>query len=189
MLKAKFGLDRLENIIQRCREEDPKAQEALYRMFAGKMFSLCLRYAQSYEEAQDNLQEGFIKVFKNIRQFRFEGSFEGWVRRIMVNVSIQEYRSQYRLYPLSGQEKNEALCLDNISDHVSEEDLMRLIRELPPRYRLVFNMYSIEGYSHKEIAEQLDITEGTSKSNLSRAREILQEKLKKYYDKSVIMGS
>lgn len=149
-------------------------------MFAGRMFSLCLRYADNEDEAKDNLQEGFIRVFSKIKQYRSEGSFEGWMRRIMVNISLQKYRDRLRMNPVHDLEVIREHAPETASDLLSEKDLLQFISELPPRYRLVFNMYAIEGYSHKEISEMLGITEGTSKSNLSRAREILQNKLKKY---------
>lgn len=173
-------MDQLEHIIEGCRDEDPKAQKELYQMFAGRMFSLCLRYADNEDEAKDNLQEGFIRVFKKIKQYRFEGSFEGWMRKIMVNTSLQKYRGRLKMNLVYELEEFREHAPENASDLVTEKDLLQIISELPPRYRLVFNMYAIEGYSHKEISEMLGITEGTSKSNLSRAREILQNKLKKY---------
>lgn len=149
-------------------------------MFAGKMYAVCLRYSRDQDEAKDNLQEGFIKVFSNIRQFKAAGSFEGWVRRIMVNTALQKYRGQYQLYALNDNEtKAYNIPVENVMEAMGEQELLDMIQELPPRYKLVFNMYAIEGYSHKEISEMLKITEGTSKSNLSRARDILQEKLKK----------
>jgi len=149
-------------------------------MFAGRMFSLCLRYADNEDEAKDNLQEGFIRVFRKIKQYRFEGSFEGWMRKIMVNISLQKYRDRLKMNPVYELEGVREQASETASDLVTEKDLLQMISELPPRYRLVFNMYAIEGYSHKEISEMLGITEGTSKSNLSRARDILQNKLKKY---------
>jgi len=173
-------VDQLEHIIKGCRDEDPKAQKELYQMFAGRMFSLCLRYADNADEAKDNLQEGFIRVFRKINQYRFEGSFEGWIRRIMVNVSLQKYRDRLRMNPVYELEGVREQIPESASDLLTEKELLQMISELPPRYRLVFNLYAIEGYSHREISEMLGITEGTSKSNLSRAREILQNKLKKY---------
>jgi len=173
-------VDQLEHIIKGCRDEDPKAQKELYQMFAGRMFSLCLRYADNEDEAKDNLQEGFIRVFRKIKQYRSEGSFEGWMRKIMVNISLQKYRDRMKMNPVYELEGVREQASETASDLVTEKDLLQMISELPPRYRLVFNMYAIEGYSHKEISEMLGISEGTSKSNLSRARDILQNKLKKY---------
>lgn len=147
------------------------------------MYSVCLRYSRDHDEAKDNLQDGFIKVFSNIRQFKGTGSFEGWVRKIMVNTALQKYRGQSQLYALNDNEtKAYNIPVENIMEAMGEKELLDMIMELPPRYKLVFNMYAIEGYSHKEISQILNITEGTSKSNLSRARDILQEKLKKIMD-------
>lgn len=181
-------MDRLEHIIEGCKSGDRKAQNELYQLFAGKMFAVCMRYARNHDEAKDNLQDGFINVFRHIGQFRHEGSFEGWVRRIMVNACLQKYRNQFLLYPLTGQEKNEELTIENVTEQMTVNDLSLIIQELPPRYKLVFNLYAIEGYNHKEIAGMLGITEGTSKSNLSRARDILQEKLKKQLESTVNIG-
>ena len=154
------------------------------------MYSVCLRYSRDQDEAKDNLQDGFIKVYSNIKQFKGAGSFEGWVRRIMVNTALQKYRGQSQLYALNDNEtKAYNIPVENVMDAMGEKELLEMIKELPPRYKLVFNMYAIEGYSHKEISEMLDITEGTSKSNLSRARDILQIKLKKLMDERTFLIS
>jgi RNA polymerase sigma factor (sigma-70 family) len=180
----------LNDIIKGCAEGKRQAQEDLYQMFAGKMYSVCLRYSRDQDEAKDNLQDGFIKVFSNIRQYKGTGSFEGWVRRIMVNTALQKYRGQYKLYALNDNEaKAYNIPVENVMEAMGEKELLDIIHELPPRYKLVFNMYAIEGYSHKEIGEMLYITEGTSKSNLSRARDILQDKLKKIMDERTFLIS
>jgi RNA polymerase sigma factor (sigma-70 family) len=180
----------LNDIVKGCAEGKRQAQEDLYHMFAGKMYSVCLRYSRDQDEAKDNLQDGFIKVFSNIRQYKGTGSFEGWVRRIMVNTALQKYRGQYQLYALNDNEtKAYNIPVENVMEAMGEKELLDIIHELPPRYKLVFNMYAIEGYSHKEIGEILDITEGTSKSNLSRARDILQDKLKKNMDERTFLIS
>lgn len=172
----------LENIAKECASGNVHAQEKLYRMLAPKMFGVCLRYAKDYTEAEDNLQEGFIRVFSNIGKFRHEGSLEGWVRRIMVNVSLEKYRKYHLLHPVE-----DVLVYDNqnVSDDIIEkitaDELVKLIQELPPRYRMVFNLYVMEGMNHKEIAEAMNISEGTSKSNLARARDILKRKVTKLY--------
>lgn len=167
-----------------------QAQEDLYKMFAPRMYAVCLRYSRDQDEARDNLQDGFIKVFENMKQFKGLGSFEGWVRRIMVNTALQKYRGHYQLYALSDQESKAGnIPVENIMESIGERELLEMIQELPPRYKLVFNMYAIEGYAHKEIAEMLGITEGTSKSNLSRARDILQDKLRKTMSERTIMIS
>ena len=180
----------LDDIVKGCAEGKRQAQEDLYRLLAGKMYSVCLRYSRDQDEAKDNLQDGFIKVYSNIKQFKGAGSFEGWVRRIMVNTALQKYRGQSQLYALNDNEtKAYNIPVENVMDAMGEKELLEMIKELPPRYKLVFNMYAIEGYSHKEISEMLDITEGTSKSNLSRARDILQIKLKKLMDERTFLIS
>ncbi|MFV0590418.1 MAG: RNA polymerase sigma factor [Draconibacterium sp.] len=156
-----------------------RAQEKLYRMFASKMFAVCLRYSRDNTEAEDNLQEGFIKVFSSIKSFRHEGSFEGWIRRIMVNVSLEKFRKQQVMYPVEDVSvfENEQYS-DEIMDDISAQEILALIRELPPRYRMVFNLYVMEGMNHEEISREMGISKGTSKSNLARAREILKVKVK-----------
>jgi RNA polymerase sigma-70 factor (ECF subfamily) len=146
------------------------------------MFGVCLRYAKDATEAEDNLQEGFIKVFANLKSFRQDGSFEGWVRRIMINVSLEKLRKQHLLYPVEDVAVYDTVNFsDDVIARIAAEDLLKLIQQLPPRYRLVFNLYVIDGMSHQEIAKQMSITEGTSKSNLARAREILKKKVQKNF--------
>lgn len=171
----------LEQLINDCKKNDRKAQEQLYRLFASKLFTVCLKYARNYVEAQDNLQDGFIIIFNKIEQYNFKGSFEGWAKRIMVNQSLQQYRGISYL-ELSTDNVSEEINLELDEDQVSMEYLMKIIQELPDRYRLVFSLYVLDGYSHKEIAELLGINEGTSKSNLSRARQLLKEKIEKLSD-------
>jgi RNA polymerase sigma-70 factor (ECF subfamily) len=176
-------VDRLENIIKGCLKGNRTSQEQLYRMFSNRMFGLCLQYAENYDDACDILQEGFIKVYRKMDQFSGKGSFEGWIRRIMINTALERYRSQLRLYPLTENEgRKEDQTSVEVLDQLSADDLIKLVQSLPPRYRMVFNMYAIEGYTHKEIAESMGITVGTSKSNLSRARDILQKKVKEYFN-------
>jgi RNA polymerase sigma-70 factor (ECF subfamily) len=142
------------------------------------MFSVCLKYSRNYAEAEDNLQDGFLIIFRKIGQFNFKGSFEGWIKRIMVNNVLQQYRNATYMEIVTDDIAEEVeVELDN--DNVSLDYLMKIIQELPDRYRLVFNLYVIDGYSHKEIADMLEITTGTSKSNLARARMILKEKIEK----------
>lgn len=146
------------------------------------MYAVCLRYANNADDAQDLLQEGFIKVYRNLHRFRAEGSFEGWVRRVFINSSIEHFRKKsIQLSRVS--EKEEGIIGDtDISalDTLAEKDIINLIKDLSPGYRTVFNLYVVEGFSHKEIAEQLGISEGTSKSQLARARSILQKKVSHY---------
>lgn len=142
------------------------------------MFGVCLRYAKDATEAEDNLQEGFIKVFTNLKSFRHDGSLEGWIRRIMVNVSLEKIRKNHVMYPVEDVTVYDSINFsDDVIAKMSAEDLLNMIRELPPRYQLVFNLYVIEGMSHQEIAREMSINEGTSKSNLARARDILKKKV------------
>jgi RNA polymerase sigma-70 factor (ECF subfamily) len=168
------------DIIRRSLDGDQAAQKALYDALAGKMYGVCLRYARDESEARDMLQDGFIRVFQSLDRFRFEGSFEGWVRRIIVNTALEYLRKEdYRTTSIEDADFQDPPGSHDVESGLSAQDLLAMIRELSPRYRMVFNLYAIEGYSHKEISEMLNISEGTSKSNLSRARTILQEKIKK----------
>ena len=172
------------DLIEGCIRGDRKMQKELYERFAPKMFGVCMRYASSNEEAEDILQEGFIKVFKKIGSYRNEGSFEGWIRRIFVNTAIEHFRRKTHQQPITEKEEStvEGKYL-SVLDALAEKDIVQLIQQLSPGYRTVFNMYVIEGYSHKQIAEELDISEGTSKSQLSRAKQILQELVQKHIEK------
>lgn len=179
----------LEEIIYKCREGNSGAQTALYRLFSAKMYGVCLRYAKDTGEAEDILQEGFLRVFTKINQFEFKGSFEGWMRRIMVNTALEKFRKHDRLYPVEEMKIYESTeFVEETISSITAGDLMRIIQELPPRYRMVFNLFAIEGYSHLEISEMMNISEGTSKSNLSRARVILQKSVEENFgsDKKVV---
>jgi RNA polymerase sigma factor (sigma-70 family) len=179
-------VDRLHKVIRGCQENKPGAQRELYDMFKTKMFGICMRYAGNYDDAQDILQDGFIKVFDKIHQFGFKGAFEGWIRKVMVNTALEKYRIHYRQVPVD--EHLSEIGQDDSKDIIADIDvteLIKIVEELSPRYRVVFNLYALEGFSHKEISDMLQISEGTSKSNLSRARTILQEKVNKYYFKTV----
>lgn len=170
------------DLIAGCIAGDRKMQEELYNRFASKMYAVCVRYANNADDAQDLLQEGFIKVYKNLHRFRAEGSFEGWVRRVFINSSIEHYRKkQAKLTTVSDKEENTIEDSDiSALDSLAERDIINLIQDLSPGYRTVFNLYVIEGYSHKEIGELLGISEGTSKSQLARAKSILQKKVTQY---------
>lgn len=173
----------IDEIRKGCVAGKHEAQEALYRLFSAKLYAICLRYAGNVEDAQDVLQEGFIKIFQKMHQYTGTGSFEGWLKRIVINTALEKYRSKYHLHTVPADENGnvDKPDDDNIIEMISANELMNIIQELTPQYRLVFNMYAIEGFSHKEIAEALSISEGTSKSNLSRARSILQQRVKKYF--------
>ena len=165
-----------DDLIKGCIEENRQLQEILYKRFSPKMYGICVRYAGNTDDAQDLLQEGFIKVFKNLKKFRGDGSFEGWIRRIFVNTSIEHFRKKVKLYAVT--EIQEVSIEDkdwNVLDNLAEKDIISMIQELSPGYRTVFNMHVIEGYSHKEIAEILRINEGTSKSQLARAKTVLKK--------------
>jgi len=154
---------------------DRRMQELLYKTFSAKMYGVCLRYAGNAEDAQDILQEGFIKVFRNLDRFRAEGSFEGWIRRIFVNTAIEHYRRAVNMYPVSESQENNIEDKDwSAFDKLAVKDLMKLIQDLSPGYRAVFNLYVVEGYTHKDIAAMMGISEGTSKSQLARAKAILK---------------
>jgi RNA polymerase sigma-70 factor (ECF subfamily) len=180
-------LEDLNKIIEKCSSGDSRAQAKLYEFYAPIMFGVCLRYANDKTDAEDSLQEGFIKVFKYIGKFRNEGSFEGWMRRIMVHESIGKYRKQKMMYPVEDVEIYETPNYsDDILDNISAQELIKLIQELSPRYRMVFNLYVLEGMNHNEISEVMNISVGTSKSNLARAREVLQNKVKNLYNENKI---
>lgn len=175
-------MEDLKNIIEECVSGNVRAQETLYRMLAPKMFGVCLRYSKDSTEAEDNLQEGFIKVFTYIKNFRHEGSLEGWVRKIMVNVSLEKFRKHHVMHPVEDMSVYESQNYSNdIIEKITANELIELIQELPPRYRMVFNLFVMEGMNHKEISEEMKITEGTSKSNLARARDILKRKVTDLY--------
>ena len=175
-------MEDLNKIIEKCSSGDARAQAKLYEFYAPSMYGVCLRYANDNTDAEDNLQEGFMKVFKYIGKFRHEGSFEGWMRRIMVNVSLEKFRKRMLMYPVENIEIYETPDYsDDILDKISAQELIELIQKLTPRYRMVFNLYVLEGMNHKEISEEMNISVGTSKSNLARAREVLQGKVKELY--------
>ncbi len=167
-----------DQIINGCIVGDRTAQQTLYGRYSPKMFAICLRYAKDYHSAEDILQEGFIKVFRYISNFRREGSFEGWMRRIFVNTAIEHLRKAVSLYSIVDDEDKPMDILDeSVFDQLDYQDLLNMVQSLSPGYRTVFNLYVVEGYSHKEIAKLLNISEGTSKSQLARARVLLQKKV------------
>ena len=173
--------EKLDILIKGCKRGKPKSQEELYKRFASAMYGVCLQYASGEEDAQDILQEGFIKVFGKLDQVKNPAAFPGWIRRIMINTALEKYRSQVLL-----QRIDDAKDGEEVFNKLTCEELVALIQTLSPKYRMVFNLYAIEGYNHKEISETLGITVGTSKSNLSRARAILQEKIKSIYGSAII---
>lgn len=180
-------MDTEERILEGCISGKREFQELLYKQYSGKMFALCLRYCRNRpdgeREAEDVLQEGFIAVFRNIQSFRRDGSLEGWIRRIIVNTALMHLRAKKKeldfsdIDDVAGRYHPESYF--DTDSEINAKELTRMLDQLPEGYRLVFNLFAIEGYSHKEIAESLGITEGTSKSQLSKARGCLQEMLRK----------
>jgi len=170
-----------EQLISDCLAGKPSAQKALYERFSRKMMGVCLRYSNSHEEAQDVLQDAFVKVFEKLGTYSGNGSFEGWVRRIFVNTSLDHYRkSKMERQTQDIDDVGYALASgEDIVSDITAKDLLEILKKIPPGYRMVFNLYVIEGYSHKEIAEELNITENTSKSQFSRARTYLLNVLEK----------
>ena len=170
----------LDKIVERCKKGDRKAGEQLYNMFSAKMFAICIQYSKSREEAEDNLQYGFIKILESIRQYTGKGSFEGWMKRIFINTALEKYRKNRSLQVV--EEVPEVMDEDDIDDNLSipSDVLFEFVNQLPEKYRLVFNLYVMENMQHKEIAAMLGISDGTSKSNLARAKDILKKKINAY---------
>lgn len=171
-------------LINGCARHDRACQKKLYERFYGKMMAVCMRYAKNKAEAKDMLQEGFIKVFTKLKSYQANGSLEGWVRRIIVNTAVDTLRSNKQEYTIvntvkAGQaEFSEANLEDNaIVENINREAIIKAVQELTPAYRTVFNLYVVDGYTHKEISEILNISEGTSKSNLSKAKFNLRKNL------------
>ncbi|WMI66583.1 RNA polymerase sigma factor [Aestuariibaculum sp. YM273] len=169
----------LSQLIEKCKNNNIRAQSELYTLFSGKLFALCLKYSRNYTEAEDNLQDAFLTIFKKIGQYENKGSFEGWLKRITVNTVLQQYRKE-KVFEIAYDENIEDVDIDIDDDRISIDYLLQIIQELPDRYRLVFNLYVLDGYSHKDIADMLDINVGTSKSNLARARQILKQTIEVY---------
>ena len=175
-------MTQLDDIIKGCVAGKAEAQETLYKKYSGKLFGISLRYTKDYSAAEDVLQEGFMKIFTNISSYKGTGSFEGWMRRVLINTALERFRKHFQMYPITDvNESDSSFNYDNVLNDISVKDLLNLIQELPPAYRMVFNLYAIDGYSHKEIGNILNISIGTSKSNLSRARKLLQLKVNKHF--------
>ncbi len=168
-----------ENLIYRCLENDTLAQQKLYQQHASIMYGVCQHFAKCKQEAEDILQEGFIKVFRHLKTFRNEGNLESWMRRIMINTAINYYKRKMPAFPDTDFERMESKRADNnfVISRLSHEELLALVQSLPKGYRMVFNLYAIEGYKHPEIAKMLNISVNTSKSQLSRAKEVLKTKI------------
>lgn len=172
-----------EQLIEGCRKGDRRAQKELYDTYARKMLGVCLRYVDDRETARDLLQDGFVKVFANLDAYSGSGSFEGWMRKIFVNCALEYLRKSDVLREADDLEATAELVTPNpsaIAD-LSAQELMQLVHELPAGFRSVFNLFAIEGYSHKEISEMLHITESTSRSQFTRAKQLLQRRIRELY--------
>lgn len=183
--------DQLKVLVHGCVRNHRKSQEMVYKMFYGKMMAVCRRYTRNEDQAKDILQDGFIKVFKNMEKFNFEGSFEGWVRRIVVNTAIDFTRKSKNDFSLMNEDQSLEEFENSLLDDSDEEqyenpfkvaDVIKGMEQLSNAYRTVFNLYVFENYSHQEIADALDISVGTSKSNLAKARANLKKILIKELD-------
>jgi RNA polymerase sigma-70 factor (ECF subfamily) len=174
-----------QKMIEACIEGNQRAHHLLYRKYATGMMGICMRYAKNRTEAQDILQDGFIKVFSNLKSFRFEGSFEGWIKRIMINTAVNHYRENLKhdIYSTIDEFEETTGFQEHLKESQesnytpSQEELLNMINELPNGYRIVFNLFAIEGFNHKEIAQMLNITENTSKTQLFKARRHLKNKI------------
>lgn len=180
----KNNLNAEQELVQDCIAEKRAAQKKLYDLYAGKMMAVCLRYARTSFEAEDVLQEAFVKVFEHIKTFKGECPLEFWIRRIMVNTALKQHRKMMFVSSIGENDKIENIPEEEfIISGYAYDDLLSMIQSLAPRYQLIFNLYAIEGYSHKEIATMLEISEGTSKSQYSRARAILKDMLERHEEK------
>ncbi|TAI47490.1 RNA polymerase sigma factor [Flagellimonas allohymeniacidonis] len=169
----------LEELIHNCKQGKRKAQAELYRKYSGILFGMCLKYSRNKIEAEDNLHDSFITIFDKIGQFNFKGSFEGWIKRITVNTVLQKYRKEQYMDVVSENVGEDITEVDVDQVDISLSTLLGHIQDLPNKYRITFNLYVLDGYSHKEISEMLGTSTGTSKSNLARAKMILREKIEK----------
>ncbi len=171
-----------QQLVEACQRGERKAQKQLYETYARSMMPICIRYTNDYESAKDLLHDGFVKVFSHLSDYKGEGSFDGWMRRIFVNTALEQLRKLTERPNMVDVDDAKSLTDTNVSvvDSLTEEEIMQCISRLPDIYRVTFNMYAIDGYSHREIAEKLNVTESSSRVYLLRARLLLQEMLKKY---------
>lgn len=176
----------LEELINNCKKGNRKAQEQLYRDYSRVLFGVCLKYSRNKTEAEDNLHDSFMTIYNKIDQFKFKGSFEGWIKRVTVNTILQKYRKETNL-SLVHDNIEEEVEIDSSYSEISLSGLLQYIQDLPNKYRLTFNLYVLDGYSHAEISELLGTSLGTSKSNLARARMILKEKIEADIKREVIL--
>ncbi|MBZ9630907.1 sigma-70 family RNA polymerase sigma factor [Salegentibacter sp. LM13S] len=177
----------LEKLILQCKKQDIRAQEKLYRMYSGKLFGLCLKYSNNYQQAEDNLQDGFMTIFNKIDQYGDKGSFEGWMKRIVINTTLQKHRKE-KYFEIINENILEDPVVEIDDEEITTDFLLESIHKLPERYRQIFNLYALDGFSHKEIADMLNISVGSSKSNLARARNILKEKIENHLNDNKVQS-
>ncbi len=175
----------VEELIEKCQKGDRRAQELLYRSYAGTLYGICLKYSNSKVAAEDNLHDSFMTIYEKIGQFKNKGSFEGWMKRITINTALQKFRKEEYLN-IVGDPTEEEITVESAYSEISLQTLLGYIQELPTKYRATFNLYVLDGYTHKEISETLGTSIGTSKSNLARARVLLKEKLETKVSQSII---
>ncbi|WNM19172.1 RNA polymerase sigma factor [Flavobacterium capsici] len=179
----------LEEIINGCKKNNLVHQKALYDIYANQLFNLSLKYCNSFNDAEDNLHDSFLEIYSNISKYKNRGSFEGWMKKITINKAISKFKQTIKNYPIENgifKVMDEEITLSNLE--ISLDSLLQFIQELPNQYRLVFNLYELDDYSHSEIAKLLSISEGTSKSNLHKAKAILKNKILEFNQKQVING-
>ena len=169
-----------KELIEGAKKRNAKCQRALFDRYSPVLMGLCLRYCRNRAEAEDALQESFIRIFDKLDLYDYKGSFEGWLKRIAINTCLQRYKNSIGVYDIVNEGNIEDVSVDVNDDDLSIDFLLKIIQQLPDRYRLIFNLYVLDGYSHIEISELLGISTGTSKSNLSRARLILKDKIEAY---------
>ncbi|WP_298900395.1 sigma-70 family RNA polymerase sigma factor [uncultured Psychroserpens sp.] len=168
-----------KQLIKACKKQNLKAQGQLYQLYKDDLFVLCLKYCKNREEAQDNLQDAFLEIFSKIKSYKGSGSFEGWMKRITINKAIDKYKKERYLNIVINNDilRDHSLVETNIIESMPLDQILKYIQDLPPRYRIVFNLYELDDYSHQDIAKLLKISVNTSKSNLHRAKRILQTKI------------
>lgn len=177
----------LEKLINQCKKQDIRAQEKLYHLYSGKLFGLCLKYSNNYQQAEDNLQDGFMTIFNKINQYEDKGSFEGWMKRIVINTTLQKHRKE-KYFEIINENLLEDPEIEVDDEEITTDFLLESIQDLPDRYRQIFNLYALDGFSHKEIAEMLNISVGSSKSNLARARHILKSKIENHLNDNKVQS-
>lgn len=175
----------LEELVHKCKKGERKAQELLYRQYAGVLYGICLKYSRNKTEAEDNLHDSFMTIYEKIGQYKSKGSFEGWIKRITVNTVLQKYRREEYLSVVN-ENTPEIVTVESNYEDIGLQTLLKYIQELPNKYRATFNLYVLDGYTHKEISELLGTSVGTSKSNLARARMLLKEKIETKVSQSII---